>query len=221
MIAREGLIPIGVACVAAAAVGHYAGHLWALPLWAVGAYLLLLFRETLPVIPNLPLAVLSPGDGRVIDVGEEQDSWLDRDALRVRVELDGLGIGVLRSPVEGKVMDYWTSSQPYNRPGTVRSTGFSPNCYSIWVRTDEADDIVLTVSSLRPISRFKLYYAPGERVGIGQRIGFIYFGNTAEVFMPPRSRSQIAAGESVESGCTVLGHLVRETVQPGNALQAS
>jgi phosphatidylserine decarboxylase len=137
------------------------------------------------------------------------------------MELSGLGIGVLRSPVEGKVMDFWTSAQPCNRPGTVGSTGFSPNCYSVWVRTDEADDIVFTVSSLRPISRFKLYYAPGERVGIGQRIGFIYFGDIVEVFMPPESRVQVNPGESVESGCTVLGHLVRESSQSENALQAS
>jgi len=221
MIAREGLAPIGAALVAAAVVSHYAGVPWALPLWAVGAYLLYLFRETVPAIPNLPLAILSPGDGRVVDEGREQDSWLERDSHRVRVELGGLGIGVLRSPVEGKVMDYWTSAQPYDRPGTVGSTGFSPNCYSVWVRTDEADDIVLAVSSLRPISRFKLYYAPGERVGIGQRIGFIYFGNIVEVFMPPHSRVQVKPGESVESGCTVLGHLVRESSQSANTLQAS
>ena len=218
MIAREGLVPISVACVAAALVTHYAGIVWSLPLWAVGAYLLYLFRESLPAVPNLPLAVLSPGDGRVIDVTRERDSWLDRDSSRVRLELAGLGIGVLRSPVEGKVMDYWISAQPYNRARTVRSTGFSPNCYSTWVQTDEGDDIVFTVSSLRPISRFKLYYAPGERVGIGQRIGFIYFGNIVEVFMPTQSRLQTAAGESVVSGSTVLGHLVRDL--PGEPSQA-
>jgi phosphatidylserine decarboxylase len=221
MIAREGLVPIGIALVAAAAISHYAGLLWSLPVWAVGAYGLYLFRETLPAVPNLPLAVLSPGYGRVIDVTRERDPWLDRDSRRVRVELAGLGIGVLRSPVEGKVMDYWTAAQPYNRAGTVPTTGSSPNCYSIWVQTDEGDDIVFTVSSLRPISRFKLYYAPGERVGIGQRIGFIYFGNIVEVFMPVQSRLQAEAGERVESGCTVLGHLVRDSSTSGNALRAS
>ena len=70
MIAREGLVPISVVCVAAVAVANYAGTLWSAPLWALGAYLLYLFRETMPAIPNLPLAVLSPGDGRVIEVLE-------------------------------------------------------------------------------------------------------------------------------------------------------
>ena len=65
MIAREGLVPIAVACVAAAVVAHQAGVAWSLPLWASRAYLLYLFREPVPAVPNLPLPVLSPGHGRV------------------------------------------------------------------------------------------------------------------------------------------------------------
>jgi phosphatidylserine decarboxylase len=220
MIAREGLIPISSAFAAAAAVAHYAGLAWSLPLWGLGAYALYLFRETTPQIPNLPLAVLSPGNGRVIDVSKARDPWLDRDVWRVRVDLDGLGIGVLRSAVEGKVMDYWTSSQPFNEPGAVSSTGFSPNCYSVWVQTDEGDDVVFAVSSLRPISRFKLDISPGERVGIGQRIGFIYFGSIVEVFMPLQTQPQIAEGSVAASGCTVLGQLVRRPSSPADVPQA-
>lgn len=218
MIAREGLVPIAVACVAAAAVAHYASALWSLPLWVSGAYLLYLFRETVPAVPNLPLAVLSPGDGHVAGLANDRDPWLDRGSRRVRVELDRPGIGVLRSPVEGKVKDYWTSAQPFNQAGGLRTTGFSPNCYSVWVQTDEGDDVVFAVSSLRPISRFKLYYAPGERVGIGQRIGFIYFGDVVDVFMPENTRPEAAPGLIAKSGCTVLGHLVRDL--PGEPSQA-
>ncbi len=219
MIAREGLVPIAVACIAAAAVAHQAGALWSLPLWVSGAYLLYLFRETVPDVPNLPLAVLSPGDGHVTGTANDRDPWLDRESCRVRVELDGPGIGVLRSPVEGKVKDYWTSAQPFDQAGALGTTGFSPNCYSIWVQTDEGDDIVFAVSSLRPISRFKLYYSPGERVGIGQRIGFIYFGSLVDVFMPANTRPEAAPGTVAKSGCTVLGHLVRDP--PGELSQAS
>lgn len=221
MIAREGLIPISTALVAAAAVAHFAGLGWSLPLWGLGAYALYLFRETPPAIPNLPLAILSPANGRVVDVSRERDSWLDRDAWRVRVDLDGLGVGVLRSAVEGKVMDYWTSSQPFNQSGAVSSTGFSPNCYSVWVETDEGDDIVFAVSSLRPISRFKLDVAPGERVGIGKRIAFVYFGSIVDVFMPLQTRPQITEGSPAASGCTVLGQLVRQPSGAEDVPQAS
>lgn len=210
MIAREGLVPIGAACLAAAATVHYAGLLWSLPVWALAAYALYVFREATPAIPNEPLGILSPGNGRLMDVGKAPDSWLARDSLRARLALDGPGTGVLRSPVEGKVMDYWTAAQPFNKPGILRASGFSPNCYSVWVQTDEGDDVVFAVSSLRPISRFKLSVSPGERVGIGKRIAFIYFGSIIEVFMPVQSRPLATPGSVVQSGCTVLAHLVRK-----------
>lgn len=221
MIAREGILPISVAGIAGAVTAHFAGVLWSLPLWALAAYLLYLFRETIPDVPNLPLAVLSPGDGRVLNVSSKPDPYLDRDAHRVRIDLGGLGIGVLRSPIEGKVMNYWTSAQPFNRPGASSPPGGSPNCYSVQVRTDEGDDVVFAVSSLRPISRFKLYAAPGERVGIGQRIGFLYFGNVVDVFMPPSAVPETRAGAGAEAGCTVLGRLEAVAARPGSATRVS
>ena len=207
MIAREGMIPIGIAVAAGAAVFHFAGVAWSLPLWALAAYLAYSFRETIPEIPNQPLAVLSPGDGSVRAVSSQRDPWLDRDARRVRIDLGGLGMGVLRSPVEGKVVEYWTADQPFNRPGTLSAPGNSPNCYSVQISTDEGDDLVFAVSSLRPISRFKLYVAPGERVGIGQRIGFLYFGNIIDVYLPATASTDVAPGARTVAGSTVLGSL--------------
>ena len=220
MIAREGLIPVGGSALAAAAVAHYMEPSWSLPLWVLAGCLLYLFREPAPDIPNQPLAVLSPGEGDVVEVVESRDPWLERQAVRVRIALGSLGVGVLRSPVEGKVMDYWTSAQPFNEPGRLRETGFSPNCYSAWVKTDEGDDVVLAVSSLRPISRFKLYVAPGERIGIGQRMGFIYFGNVVDVYMPVGTRREASAGDAVRAGTSVLGALARAARGARNAAEA-
>jgi phosphatidylserine decarboxylase len=214
MIAREGMLPISVVGIAGAASAHFAGVLWSLPLWALAAYLLYLFRETIPDVPNLPLAVLSPGDGRVLNVSPHPDPYLERDAHRVRIVLAGLGIGVLRSPIEGKIMDYRTSAQPFNRPAGPAVSDGSPNCYSVQVRTDEGDDVVFAVSSLRPISRFKLYAAPGERVGIGQRIGFLYFGNIVDLFMPSSAVPGIEVGARTRAGSTVLGHLEAVAARP-------
>ena len=105
------------------------------------------------------------------------------------------------------VVEYRTWAQPFNRPGTLPETGMSPNCYTVQIRGDEGDDVVFAVSSLRPISRFKLYAAPGERVGIGQRIGFLYFGSIVDVYLPATATTATDAGARAMAGCTVLGHL--------------
>ena len=224
MIAREGLVPVGIAALSAAAVAAYADPAWSIPLWALTAYVLFVFRESAPDIPNAPLAVLSPGDGEVVEVAENRDPWLDRNALRVRVALEGPGIGVLRSPVEGKVMDYWTSAHRFDAPGTPRptrgSSRGSPRCYSAWVQTDEGDDVVFAVSSLHRISRFKLYSAPGERIGFGQRMGFIYFGSVVDVYVPAGSRRKVASGNAAHAGSSVLAELARGASSAADTGQA-
>ena len=210
MITNEGLVPIVAAGASALAVAYLVSIPWSLPLCGLCAYLIYLFHDAERVVPHLPLAVLSPGDGRVEEIVEDRDPWLTRDARRVRVRLAGPGIGVLRSPTEGKIMDYWTSSQPFNAPNAPIAGGPSPNCYSLWVQTDEGDDVVYAVSSIRPISRFKLYFAPGERIGQGQRNGFIYFGTFVDVFMPMTTKLDVSEGDVVQGGCSVLAHLVRD-----------
>lgn len=220
MIAREGMLPVTVVLLAGIATAHYAGVVWSLPLWVIGAFLILLFREPRPTVPNVPLAVLSPGVGVVESVSSQPDPWLGRAAHRVRIRLGRLGTGVLRSPVEGKILDYWTSDQPFNRPGVPADAGASPNCYSVHVRTDEGDDVVFAVSSLRPVSRFKLYAAPGERIGIGQRIGFLYFGSVIDVLMPTSAVPRVSAGAPVVAGTTVLGHLAAVAGRAGKAADA-
>ena len=63
--------------------------------------------------------------------------------------------------------------------------------------------------------------APGERVGIGQRIGFLYFGNIVDVFMPSTAVPEAQIGADTRAGSTVLGHLEAVAARPGSATRVS
>ena len=183
---------------------------WSLAPLALCAALAWIFRVPVVTPVGEPLALASPVRGRVMTVDETRDPWLERSARRVRVAMDFPGVGVVLSPTEGKIMDFWIADRPFSAPGGAASGSRSPNCYGVWVQTDEGDDIVVAVSSLVPVSRFKLDLAPGERVGHGKRNGFVYFGSFVDVLMPLASRVEVEAGERVSAGGTVLARLVRE-----------
>ena len=50
---------------------------------------------------------------------------------------------------------------------------------------------------------------PGDRLGRGQRYGFIRFGSRVDVYLPPASRPRVAVGDKVYATETILAELAR------------
>lgn len=207
MIAREGwLAVLGVAGAAAALTWQW-GLAWSAPLWLLAVGLGLLLRLPRRAMDALPLALVSPVDGTVLSTREVDDPWLERRALSVLLAVRFPGVTVLYSPTEGKVMDFRTRGGG-GREGAALA--HSPTRYALWIRTDEGDDVTLTVDARRYISRFRADVAPGERIGQGKRIGFVCFATRIEVLAPRGSRCRVAQGRPIPARAGVLAVLVHE-----------
>lgn len=200
LIAREGWPAVGAVLVLAGLVQHFAGAAWGVPLWAVAALLLYAFRDPERAVPALPLAVLSPADGRVVGADRVTDPYLGRDAVRIVIGMNRLGVYSIRSPVEGKVVQRWYSAR--TAQGRPR--------YGVHVRTDEDDDVVLAMAGPARVPRPRCYVQHGERVGHGQRCGHMLFGATVEVYLPANSRVDTKVGDPVTAGVAVLATLVHK-----------
>ena len=207
MLAPEATIPVGSAVALAGAVTYLGPFPLAGSLWFIAMALAFVYRDLPREIPSAPLAVVSPVDAEVISVRTVRDPWLDRECVRIRLRPAIPGIGPLRSPVEGKVMEYWTGT-PSGYADNA-DTDASPLCYTLWIQTDEGDDVVYSVRSNSRLSRFKVDVAPGERVGHGKRNGFAYLANRVDVLLPANAHSEIEPGARVLAGSGILGKLVR------------
>jgi phosphatidylserine decarboxylase len=209
VIAREGWLPITSFGVVAVVLTLHNGPLWALPGWVFVAFLLFVYRFPKRDVPALPLAVVSPVDGRVVMARKVQDPWLHRPALCVGIRMNAPGITPIRSPTEGKVMEFWTqTSTCLSTPRDRDEANGAVACYALWVRTDEGDDIVMAVSASRSLSRFKSDVAPGERIGQGHRNGFVYLGSQVDVLLPAETRPHVVDGQRTLAGCGVIATLV-------------
>lgn len=199
-IAREGWPFIAVA-VALALAAHLALGPWpAAIFWLLGLALLYLFRDPPRRLPPSSRSVLSPADGWVVELGRAHDPWLDREAVRLRLVMEPVGVFSIRSPVGGKVLKRW---YPWERGrGTAQDS-----LYAQWLRTDSDEDVLLAIKPARRRRQF-CYPQSGDRVGQGQRCGYIPFGTELDIFMPPNVRLAVQAGERVRSGVAVLATLV-------------
>src|SRR5437868_15515858 len=87
LLAREGWPFAAIALLAALGVGYLLGWWWSIPLWLVAVFVLQFFRDPPRDVPDAPRAVVSPADGRIVDISRSRDPCLELDALQVRLFL--------------------------------------------------------------------------------------------------------------------------------------
>jgi phosphatidylserine decarboxylase len=186
--ARRYALPPLVAAVPLAVVSPPLGAL----ALALGGVVVHFFRD--PERSPPPQGVVSPADGRVSVVREEEDR------LRVGVFLNVTDVHVLRAPRTG-VVESLT-----HRPGAHRPA-FSKDS-----DRNERVDVTLDSCECSMIAgwfarRIHPYVSTGEDVTRGDRIGHIAFGSRADVLLPPaydRGDLVVAEGDAVRAGETVV-----------------
>jgi len=196
VIAREGLVPLLFAVTAALMVWHLISLPASLVFWILGLLVLFIFRDPERDIPSIPLAVVSPADGRIIAIENIQDPYLERQSIQVTVQMNPYGVYTTRSPVEGKVQE------PPHLPVGVKTP------HGVWLKTDENDDVVMVMNKGRLNADPRCYIRFGERIGQGKRCGFIPLGSQIELYLPEESRLAVAVGDTVLAGSDVIATLV-------------
>ena len=85
----------------------------------------------------------------------------------------------------------------------------APICrFAQWIQSDEQDNVVMAVKSATSIYRPRCYSRSGDRIGQGQRCGFIPFAAVVQVNVPESSRIEVKIGDVVRGGSDTLATLV-------------
>lgn len=198
IIAGEGwpyLIALGVA---GALVYRYVGPLWATPIVLATLLLFFLFRDPGRDVPPEPLAVIAPVDGTVIEVRPCHDGLVPGEWLRVAIKTNHMGTYTVRGPIEGSVQSIG---------GMIERPDDAALPDGMWLRSEEAHDVVLMFPRRYRLFGPKAFVRYGERVGQGQRFAYLRLAPRAEVYLPIASSARVASGDTVRAGETILADL--------------
>lgn len=198
IIAGEGwpyLIVLGVAGVV---VYRFVGPLWAVPIVLATLLLFFLFRDPWRAIPPEPLAVVAPVDGTVIEVRPCHDGMVPGEWMRVAIKTNHMGAYTVRGPIEGSIQSI---------SGMIEPTGDAGLPNGLWLRSEEAHDVVLIFPRRYRLFGPKAFVRYGERVGQGQRFAYLRLAPRAEVYLPTASSARVARGDSVLAGETIIADL--------------
>jgi len=195
---RAGWLPFLVCAGMGVFIARTLDWTWSIPFWLGCAGIVYIFRAPDREIPSSPLAVVSPADGVVTSIEEVTDPYLDRQSIMLVIEMSHTGVFSTRSPIEGKILEPRNPGAGLKRP------------HGVWLQTDEGDDLVV-VMHRGPLHNLPhCYVRVGERVGQGQRCGYIQMGGRVEVFLPANSRTQVTSGSRVKAGSDVIAVLVHK-----------
>jgi phosphatidylserine decarboxylase len=176
--------------------------------WNVAAVVLALlalfvfsfFRDPERVIPSEPGAVVSPGDGRVVVVTEEEQEG--RPGKRVSIFLAVWNVHVNRSPAAGTItkMEY--------RPGkflaAMRERASVENEQNVFTLSTEAGELVFKQIAGLIARRVVSWKKAGEKVARGERIGLVRFGSRVDLWVPKEAEIVVRVGQSVKGGSSIL-----------------
>jgi len=187
-------------------------HWWiaAAILIGLATFVFSFFRDPDRAIPPDPDAVVSPADGRVVVITEEENAG--RPGTRISIFLAIWNVHVNRTPLAGVIsrVDY--------RPGKFMAAwhpkASTQNEQNIFTLATPGGDIEFKQIAGLIARRVVSWKKPGESVTRGERIGLVRFGSRVDIWLPQEARISVRVGETVHGGSSVLA---KWSMQSSNA----
>jgi phosphatidylserine decarboxylase len=212
VIAREGWPFVAIAVAVALAIGYLVGWWWSAPLWLAALFVLQFFRDPAREVPDDPRAVVSPADGRIVEVSRVRDPWLEREAIKLSVFMNVFNVHSNRSPVDGTVKERWYFPGAFLNAALDKAS-LSNERNALWLRTREGADVTCVQVAGLIARRILCYVGAGAELQRGERFGFIRFGSRVDLYLPPDAEPRAAIGDKVYAAQTVLAWLTSPTTK--------
>jgi phosphatidylserine decarboxylase len=169
-------------------------------LLALGLFVVYFFRDPERVPPTEPGVVVSPADGRVMEVVKE--SWDGRAGQRISIFLAVWNVHVNRSPMAGRVTR--VIYRPGKFYGAMRSRASLENEQNVIFLETDRGEIAFKQIAGWVARRVVCWKSPGDSLSLGERIGMIRFGSRMDVWLPEGAKVVARPGQHVAGGVTIL-----------------
>jgi len=168
--------------------------------FAFACMLILFFRDPERKIPEGENLIVSPADGKIMNIEKTEDQ------IVVTIFLSIFDVHVNRIPVTGQVvrLNY--------RPGKFKAAFMESASevnerFEIEIITDKGNVTIHQIAGIlarRVVCRLK----DKQLVKKGDRFGLIRFGSRVDLFLPVTSQVDVKKGQKVIGGETVIGRLI-------------
>lgn len=151
--------------------------------------------------------VICPADGKVVVIEHTQENEYFKDTrLQISVFMSPFNVHINRNPISGIVKFfkyhpglYLVAWHPKSSTDNERTT--------VVVQHSRGFEILYRQIAGALARRIVWYVKEGDQVKQGDEFGFIKFGSRVDIFLPTDAKVNVALGEVVKGGQTVLAEL--------------
>lgn len=182
---------------------HYAGAF----LSVLTMFFAYFFRDPEREIPGGENDIVSPGDGHVVAIVEEEENYfIHGQAKRISIFLSVFDVHVNRIPIGGKV-DF-LKYKPGSFKAAFKEDASSMNEQSIIGITSLSGKKILFKQIAGLIARRIIFrLQENQLVTRGDRFGLIRFGSRVDVLAPLDVEILVKKGQKVYGGKTIIGRI--------------
>ncbi|MEK6683259.1 MAG: phosphatidylserine decarboxylase family protein [Nitrospirota bacterium] len=163
------------------------------------------FRDPDRIVPAGEGLIVSPADGRIIELSEvKEERFLKDRAIKVSIFLNLFDVHVNRIPCTGRIrgMHYQPGTfLPANKD--LASTENEQN--AILLETPSGAKLVFVQVAGLVARRIVCWVKEGDAVERGVRFGMIRFGSRTDLFLPLGTEIKVRLGQKVKGGSSIIG----------------
>jgi phosphatidylserine decarboxylase len=170
----------------------------------VTLFIIWFFRNPERNVPTGDNIVISPADGKIIDIKEGDESRiLKKRMIKISIFMNLFNVHVNRLPCTGKVVDIL-----YN-PGKFVSANLEKASLeneqnAVVLETTAGEKIIFIQIAGLIARRIVCWLKKGDYGVKGQRFGLIRFGSRVDVYLPVGTDVKVSLGQKVKAGESVL-----------------
>ena len=165
------------------------------------------FRDPERVIPPGEKAVLSPADGKVVQVQPcVEERFLKGPAIKVSVFMSLFNVHVNRNPLTGRIINCAYARGKFLR-ADLNQASASNEQNALLVETSEGVRLLVVQIAGMIARRIVCWVKRGDAVERGKRFGLIRFGSRLDVYLPENTDLRVQLGQKALAGQTILGYL--------------
>lgn len=202
---KFGLPPLalGLALICVAKFGG-TGGVWGLAVGGVlvvlGLFVFYFFRDPERRIPSDPDAVVSPGDGHVVEIVDE--AMGATQGKRISIFLSVFDVHVNRAPVAGRIAG--VEYRPGKFYAAMRKRASEQNEMNVITVATPSGNVVFKQIAGAIARRVLCWKTVGDTVALGERVGMIRFGSRVDVWLPKDAEILVRRGQKVAGGSSIL-----------------